>query len=83
MDTKCVCLRMACGSVDSDFVFRLFTKCPDDPVTLVVDVRAYKYFKRCHVNQAFCVRLSANGEALMVKSTSQGLDFCRSMMNTD
>lgn len=58
--------RMACGSVDSDFVFRLFTKGSDDPVTLILDLRPYKYFKRSHVSQAFCVRMSSNGKALMV-----------------
>lgn len=57
---------MLCTSVDTEYLFRLFTKCPDDPVTLVLDTRAYKLFKRRHVLLAYCVRLSANERALVV-----------------
>ncbi|GMH33326.1 hypothetical protein BSKO_01160 [Bryopsis sp. KO-2023] len=62
---------MECKAVDSDFLFRLFTKCPDDLATLIFDVRNQKYFKKRHVNQAFCVRLSSNGKALVDYSKSE------------
>ncbi|KAL6765845.1 MAP kinase phosphatase 5 [Haematococcus lacustris] len=53
-------------SVDVDTLFRLFTVPLTDFVktTLILDVRDQKSFKRGHVNQAYCVRLSTNGKVL-------------------
>ncbi len=61
---------MEAKSVDADFVFRIFTACPHDLPTLVLDVRPHKEFARLHVTQAFCVRVSANGQVLADYSQS-------------
>lgn len=42
---------MEAKSVDADVIFRVFTACPEDFKTLIVDVRPYKEFKKKHVNQ--------------------------------
>lgn len=44
---------------------QVYTACPDDPKTLFLDVRPQKDFKRGHLALAYCVRLSANGAALL------------------
>ncbi|KAG1657423.1 hypothetical protein FOA52_011793 [Chlamydomonas sp. UWO 241] len=53
------------SSCDADAIFMVFTACAHDVKTLILDVRPYKLFKREHVNQAFCVRVSADGKALV------------------
>lgn len=51
----------------ADALFRVFTACPTDPRTLILDVRPHKQFDRApgHVAGAYCIRLSANGAALL------------------
>jgi len=58
-------------SIDVDGVFKVFTACPNDPKTLLLDVRDHKDFKRKHINQAYCIRLSKNGKVLADYSQSQ------------
>jgi hypothetical protein len=53
-------------SLTPDMLFRVYTQCPEDPVTMVLDVRQQKDFSKRHILQAYCVRLSANGKALLV-----------------
>ena len=44
---------MEVKSIAADAVFRAcFTACPQDPVTLLLDVRSAKVFKRKHIYQA-------------------------------
>ncbi len=57
---------MEAKAVDVDTIFRYFTACPEDLPTLLLDLRPNKDFKKRHVNQAYNVRLSANGKALLV-----------------
>ncbi|KAL0022102.1 hypothetical protein WJX79_009630 [Trebouxia sp. C0005] len=53
-------------SIAADALFRAcFTACPLDPKTLLLDVRAAKVFKRKHILQAFCVRVTASAETLL------------------
>ncbi|KAL0049954.1 hypothetical protein WJX82_001575 [Trebouxia sp. C0006] len=53
-------------SIAADALFRAcFTGCPLDPKTLLLDVRAAKVFKRKHILQAFCVRVTASAETLL------------------
>jgi hypothetical protein len=56
------------AACDVDELFRLFTL-PVSQLTaqyLLLDTRDYnKAFKRGHIAQSFCVRLSANGRALL------------------
>ena len=53
-------------SVTTDGLFRLFTACPNDTKTFVLDVRPYKEFQKSHIMQSYCIRLAANGQALLV-----------------
>ncbi|KAK9818679.1 hypothetical protein WJX74_004993 [Apatococcus lobatus] len=46
-------------------ILRVFTACPLDIRTLVLDVRDQKAFKKLHVMQSFNIRLAANGKALL------------------
>ncbi|KIZ07690.1 MAP kinase phosphatase 5 [Monoraphidium neglectum] len=55
----------AAKAVDAGALFRVFTACPNDPRVLILDVRPLKQFKRGHVLHSFCVRLSADGRALL------------------
>eukprot|EP00877_Chromochloris_zofingiensis_P008595 jgi/Chrzof1/398/Cz01g14120.t1 len=57
-------------TADAETLFRTFTACPNDPKTLLLDVRPNKDFKRRHINQAFNVRLSSNGRVLADYSQS-------------
>jgi hypothetical protein len=57
---------MDAKKVDAHAVFRAFTACPDDPKTLILDVRANKDFKKKHVCLSYNVRLSTNGRVLAV-----------------
>ncbi len=54
------------SSCDVDDLFRLFTLPPEEfsKQYLVLDLRDQKHYKKLHVNQAFCVRLSSNGKVL-------------------
>ncbi|KAL0027469.1 hypothetical protein WJX77_003809 [Trebouxia sp. C0004] len=53
-------------SIAADALFRAcFTGCPLDQKTLLLDVRAAKVFKRKHILQAFCVRVTASAETLL------------------
>ncbi|KAL3135874.1 hypothetical protein ABBQ32_007430 [Trebouxia sp. C0010 RCD-2024] len=57
---------MEVRNIAADALFRAcFTGCPQDPRTLLLDVRTQKAFKRKHILQAFCVRVTASGETLL------------------
>lgn len=53
-------------STDFSGIFRAFTACGGDPKTFVFDVRPHKQFQKSHVALAYNVRVSANGQALLV-----------------
>ncbi len=57
---------METRGVGLENILRVFTACPHDVRTLLVDVRDYKAYKKLHVMQAFNVRLAANEKALLV-----------------
>ena len=57
---------MEVKTVTTDGLFRLFTACPNDTKTFVLDVRPYKEFQKSHIMQSYCIRLAANGQALLV-----------------
>eukprot|EP00879_Flechtneria_rotunda_P027734 GHRR01029724.1.p1 GENE.GHRR01029724.1~~GHRR01029724.1.p1 ORF type:complete len:223 (+),score=59.61 GHRR01029724.1:1121-1789(+) len=61
---------MEARTVDADGIFKVFTACPNDPKTLILDVRPYKEFKKKHINQAYCIRVSTNGKVLADYSQS-------------
>ncbi|KAK9816993.1 hypothetical protein WJX72_007967 [[Myrmecia] bisecta] len=46
-------------------IFRVFTACPNDTRTLIVDVRHAKEYKKLHILSAYNVRLAANGKTLL------------------
>ena len=55
--------------IAQDELFRaVFTRCPDDPLVWLLDVRSQNKFKRGHIMSAFCIRATANGETLLVSS---------------
>ncbi len=57
--------------IDASAIFRaVYTACPNDPTTLLLDVRPNKEYKKRHINQAFNVRLSSNGQVLADYSQS-------------
>ena len=51
--------------IPADTLFRVYTSCPGDPATLILDVRPYKEFKRKHIAGAYSIRLAANGQTLL------------------
>lgn len=57
-------------SIAPDMLFRVFTACPGDARTLIVDVRPLKEYNKNHILQSYCIRLSANGKALLVSCVS-------------
>lgn len=57
--------------MDADGIFKVFTACPNDPKTLLLDVRPRKDFKKGHIIQAFNPRLATNGKFLADYSQSQ------------
>lgn len=62
---------MEVRNIAADALFRAcFTGCPQDPRTLLLDVRSQKAFKRKHILQAFCVRVPASGETLLDYSSA-------------
>lgn len=56
--------------VPADVVFRVFTACQGDPLTLILDVRSHKDFKKKHIAGAYNIRLSGDGRALLDYSKS-------------
>ncbi len=54
-----------CRTVAADAVFRIFTACPTDPRTLILDVRDKKHFDRGHIAGAYCIRVPSNGATLL------------------
>lgn len=59
---------MEVKTITSDGFFRVFTACPLDPKTFILDVRSQKDFAKHHVMQAYNIRLAANGKALLVRA---------------
>lgn len=51
----------------ADALFRVYTACPGDVRTLVLDVRGSKEFSKKHLIGSYCIRLSANGRVLLVR----------------
>jgi hypothetical protein len=58
---------MEVKTITSDGFFRVFTACPQDPKTFILDVRSHKEFAKQHIMQAYSIRLAANGKALLVR----------------
>lgn len=58
---------MDARSCDADDIFRIYTACPQDIATILLDVREHKHFKQLHLFNAFCVRVSTNGKVLAVR----------------
>ncbi|GAX75987.1 hypothetical protein CEUSTIGMA_g3430.t1 [Chlamydomonas eustigma] len=56
---------------DADAIFRVFTACPHDVKTLIVDVRQSKHHKRLHINQSYNIRLASDGKALVDQCQSK------------
>lgn len=48
-----------------DAIFRTFTRCGEDPLTLLVDLRPAKEFLKRHIALSYCIRLTSNGQALV------------------
>lgn len=57
-------------SCDADSIFRVFAACQGDPGVLILDVRQHKEYNKQHIIHSFCVRVSANGKALLDYSSS-------------
>lgn len=53
-------------TIQADALFRVYTACPDDSKTLVLDVRPNKDFKKLHLMQAYNIRLASNKRVLLV-----------------
>jgi hypothetical protein len=53
-------------TLTADMLFRVFTACPGDPHTLILDVRPKNEYAKKHILLSYCVRVSANGKALLV-----------------
>ncbi len=64
-------IAMDVKTVSADVIFRVFTACPGDVSTLILDVRGYKEFSKKHVIGSYCIRLSANGKVLLVRPHTQ------------
>ena len=57
-----------------DELFRaVFTRCPDDLMVWLLDVRSQNKFKRGHIMSAFCIRATANGDTLLVSCCDYNL----------
>ena len=63
---------MEVKSCAADAILRVFTACPQDIRTIVMDVRGYKQFAKGHVAGSFSVRVSSNGAALLVSAAGSG-----------
>ena len=59
---------MSATVCDADAIFRVFTITPGgtDIPTLLLDVRKKEIFKKLHIGQSFCVRLTSGGETIVV-----------------
>lgn len=57
---------------DADAVFRVFTACPHDPKTLIIDVRDKKKWDRGHIAGSYCIRLPASGGTLLGRAACDG-----------
>ena len=57
--------RMNVTKIPADVVFRVFTACPEDAETLILDVRPLKEFKKSHILNAYSTRLASNGKTLL------------------
>jgi dual specificity MAP kinase phosphatase len=68
---------MEVKTITADAIFRVFTACPTDPRTLILDVRDRKHFERApgHVAGAYCIRLSSNGAVLLDYSKREDLKW--------
>jgi hypothetical protein len=62
---------MDAKAIDADGIFAVFAACPNDPKTLILDVREHRLFKRGHINSAYNPRLASNGSFLADYSQSQ------------
>lgn len=58
---------MEVKSASAENVFQVYTALSNDPKTYVLDIRPQKEFKQLHMLQAYSVRLSANGRAVLVR----------------
>ena len=59
---------MEVKTVDANAIFRAgFTRCKDDPQTLILDVRSRKDFAKQHVALSYSIRLTAKGDTLLVR----------------
>ena len=58
---------MECISVEADWIFEIFTRGNRETDVFLLDVRPYKFFKRQHIQQSFCVRRTADKDALAVR----------------
>lgn len=52
-------------TVDADAVFRLFTACPTDIRTLIIDVRDKKKWDKGHIAGSYCIRKPGSGDTLL------------------
>ena len=57
---------MEVKTITLDGFFRIFTSCPQDTKTFILDTRSQKEFQKQHVMQAYSIRLAASGKALLV-----------------
>ncbi|KAI3430229.1 hypothetical protein D9Q98_004826 [Chlorella vulgaris] len=55
----------AVKTLDADAIFRSFTACPDDPKTLIVDVRPRNRWEKGHIAGSYCIRKPSSGETLL------------------
>ena len=58
---------LECVAVDAQWIFELFTRGNQETEVFLLDLRPYKFFKRQHIQQSFCIRLTADKEALAVR----------------
>ncbi|KAL6767969.1 hypothetical protein ACKKBF_B37295 [Auxenochlorella protothecoides x Auxenochlorella symbiontica] len=62
---------MEVRSCAHDAIFRTFTRCGEDPLTLLVDLRPAKEFLKRHIALSYCIRLTSNGQALVDYSKNE------------
>ena len=62
---------MEVATATAETILRVFTACPADTRTLLLDVRPNKDFKKKHVLLAYSIRLAANGKTLLVRIECQ------------
>ena len=56
---------MEIATATAEDLLRAFTACEGDTLTLILDVRPLKDFKRKHVMLSYSIRLPANGRTLL------------------